>query len=90
MGEKLGSTISNIQKNSLAPGPGQYNPNDTIKIKCYSLGGKSKTLNHTNEPGPGSYETKSTVVDLPSSMFGKERRNPDFTNKNIKTPGPGS
>jgi len=39
-------------------------------------------------PGPGSYENKSTVINRPSYIFGRDT-NRDFYYNN-KSPGPGS
>lgn len=89
MGAKLESSI---RGNSETPGPGAYDCNSNNKSFSYSLLGKVNINGHNNEPGPGSYEHKSTVINIPSSKFGFEKRKNSIINinKKIKTPGPGS
>lgn len=84
--------IDDKNKNNF-PGPGTYKPIYKSNSCFYSFGIKNKKQNKNGEstPGPGNYELR-TEKDLiiPSSIFGKEKRENQIVKNKKYIPGPGA
>eukprot|EP01017_Pseudomicrothorax_dubius_P049835 TRINITY_DN9327_c0_g1_i6.p1 TRINITY_DN9327_c0_g1~~TRINITY_DN9327_c0_g1_i6.p1 ORF type:complete len:225 (+),score=26.85 TRINITY_DN9327_c0_g1_i6:782-1456(+) len=72
-GFKVGtSKRSQVEQNSLNPGPGNYDFKDTHPTNSYSFGNaiRRKELKKSLfDPGPGSYDLPHTIGLLPSYVF---------------------